>query len=381
MEVGMNSRALWDLLNDSMLRKAAIFGVFAGLIGISNVNAQTKGTLLKTYSFSASQFELDAIHHRMYATVPSTNSVAIFNTQDLSMVTSLFVGSNPFGLGLSEDGSRLYVGNRGSTASAVTALDTQSLAVVGNYSLPVASVDIAVGKSNLVYASPSGAATMHGIMVLNGLTGQFLGEFGQGTAYSGGLLETTPDRQVLFEQELGSSPSDVHKFILSGNSGSLAFSQETGDNGQDLAVSHNGQFFAAPNGAPYDIKLFRVSDGAVLGTLNVGAYPREVAFSPDDLYAYADHTAGQIDVFWTDTFLSTGAIPISGEATELMVDESGKYLFASVGNEIRIYATGVPEPASMLLGIIGVAGLFVMMKQRRARATARGVLLGSAPAH
>ena len=361
----MKLRAYRFRAGKSLALSYTVAAIVVGAIRVSCAQAQTKGTLLKTFGFSANQFELDATHHRMYASVPSLNSVAIFDTQSLSLISTVFVGSNPFGLGLSEDGARLYIGNGGSTLNAVTAFDTSSMAVVGNYSLPVSPVDIAVGKNNLVYASPSGAATMHGIMVINGLTGQFLGEFAQGLAYSGGLLETTPDRQTLFEQDLGSSPSDVHKYNLAGTSGTLAYSQETGSNGQDLAISHNGQFFAAPNGAPYDIKLFRVSDGAVLGTLNVGAYPREVTFSPDDLYAYADHTAGQIDVYRTDTFLSGGPIPISGESTELMVDETGKYLFASVGSEIRVYATGVPEPITLNLCVGAIAGILFAWKNSK----------------
>ena len=133
----------------------------------------------------------------------------------------------------------------------------------------------------------------------------------------------------------------------------MAWSEETGSNGEDLAVSHNGQFFAAPNGAPYNIRLFRTLDGGVLGTLNTGPYPSEITFSPDDSLAYAAHTAGQIDVFRTSTFLSDGPIPVTGEPDELIVDETGSYLFASFGSQIRVYATGVPEPSGIVLILLG----------------------------
>jgi YVTN family beta-propeller protein len=258
-------------------------------VSVCNVHCAhgaTKGALLTSFNFSASQFELDATNHRLYASVPALNSVAIIDTQTLSLVDTVFVGSNPFGLGLSEDGSRLYIGNRGSTANAITAFDTQLLSVVGNFSLPLPPIDIAVGRDNRVYASPLEAATLHGIMQIDGLTGQFLGEFAPRHIYIGGLLEITADRQTLIEQELGSSPSRAFVFDVSAGTGTLQHTIETGSNGQDLAVSHSGNYFAAPNGAPYDIRLFRTNDVAVLGTLMTGPYPREITFSPDDSLAY-----------------------------------------------------------------------------------------------
>ncbi len=323
-----------------------------------------KGTLVTSYDFGAAQFELDAAHHRLYASVPGLNSVAIINTQTLELIDTVFVGSNPFGLGLSENGSNLYVGNRGSTANAIAKFDTQTLSVVTTYALPVSPLDVAVGKNDLVYASTGTSAPRPGILTIDGTNGDALGEIG--TISPGGLLELTPDRMTLFEQRLGYSPSYAYKFDLTGDTGNLVWRLETGSNGQDLAISHNGDFFAAPNGAPYDIKLFRTSDGAVLGTLNTGAYPDEVTFSPDDLYAYAVHTRGLIDVFRTDTFLSDGPINILGEASELMVDETGQYLFASVGDEIRVYATGqVPEPSSLALAGLGCVGLFWRVCRQR----------------
>ena len=42
----------------------------------------------------------------VYATIPTTNSVAIINTETLEIVDDVFIGSNPFGLALSLDGTR-----------------------------------------------------------------------------------------------------------------------------------------------------------------------------------------------------------------------------------------------------------------------------------
>ena len=65
---------------------------------------------------------------------------------------------------------------------------------------------------------------------------------------------------------------------------------------------------------------------AILGSFDTGPYPREVAFSPDDRVVYAVHTEGEINVFDANTFLSLGGIFASGEASELKVDSTGRYI-------------------------------------------------------
>ena len=179
-------------------------------------------------------------------------------------------------------------------------------------------------------------------------------------------MEISPDRNTLYYGEYGLSPTTMYKIDVTTTNPPTAVQRNTGSNGQDLTLSHDGSFIAHPNGAPYEIALYRTSDLVPLGTLNTGAYPREIAFSPDDEIAYAVHTSGQIDVFSTQTFLPLTTFSVSGEASELSVDPTGRYLFASFGTTTRVYDTGrvVPEPAG--LAVLGLTSLLTLRRRRGA---------------
>ena len=121
---------------------------------------------------------------------------------------------------------------------------------------------------------------------------------------------------------------------------------------------------------PYTVYgLLRTSDFATLGTLNTGAYPVELAFSPDDQVAYTYIDTGGIKTYSTSTFLSIGP-NINGVGSDLFVDASGRYLFAT-STGTTVYDTGrtVPEPGSG--GVMGVVGL-LMLRRKRLRPLARG---------
>ena len=196
----------------------------------------------------------------------------------------------------------------------------------------------------------------------------------------GGALEISPDRNALYYADYGLSPSSMYRFNVATTTASLVWESPHGphgSNGQDLTLSHDGTFLSYATGSGqgnYAIAKFRASDMAVLGTFNTGAYPQEIAFSPDDQVAYAVHEPGKIDLFSTKTFLPLGNFASGGEVTELEVDASGKYLFASYAapygsgfQGIRIIDTGraVPEPSSGLMTALG--GVLLTCLARRSR--------------
>src|SRR4029077_10646130 len=129
--------------------------------------------------------------------------------------------------------------------------------------------------------------------------------------------------------------STLYRFDVSTTSPSLTWKTpfgSVGSNGQDVTLSHDGSFISYATGSGqngYQIAKIRTSDHAILGSFNTGAYPRVIAFSPDDQLAYAVHTDGEIDLFNTNTFLAAGKILASGQASDLALDSTGRYLFAS----------------------------------------------------
>ena len=334
---------------------------------IANTAQANLGDIVAQYGFGASSMVMSPTQPYMYATIPSQNAVAIINTNTLAVENTVFVGSGPANITFSQNGSTAYIAN--STSNFLAVFDTQLRTVTNSFLIPEQPHDVVFGNQNRLFVL--GQDTIYQIDATTGLsTGPSIG--GGSVFIYGGAMEISPDRNTLYYGDYGVSPSTMYKFNISGPTPTLSSQTPfgtVGSNGQDLTLSHNGSFISYATGSGqsgYQIAKFRTSDFATLGSFNIGPYPRQIAFSPDDLVAYAVHTDGEINLFDTNTFLSLGTIHASGQASELTVDSTGRYLFASYtdsfGNFIgtRVFDTGriaVPEPSSMVLVALGVVVL------------------------
>ena len=173
----------------------------------------------------------------------------------------------------------------------------------------------------------------------------------------GGDIRVSSDRKTLYYGGYGTSPSYLYKYDVSGTTPSQVWAMSPGSNGEDVELSHNGNTIVhvdgGGNGSGYGIIPYRTSDQLAAGTMNVGAYPRSFAYSPDDKVGYAGAVfqTPNIQIYDLTTFLKTGTITAAAGPSGLFVDDSGRYLFASEPNATQVFATGrsVPEPAAVSL--------------------------------
>ncbi len=260
------------------------------------------GDIVAQYGFAASSFAMSPTQPYMYATIPSRNAVAIINTNTLAVENTIFVGSGPANIAFSPDGLTAYIAN--STSNFLVVFDTQTRAVKNSLLTPEQPKDVVFGNQNRLFVLGSDS-----IFQINATTGASAGpSIGSGFIY-GGALEISPDRNRLYYADFGLSPSTMYKFNVSTSTPALLLQTPfgtVGSNGQDLTLSHDGSFISYATGSGqngYQIAKFRTADFASLGAFDTGAYPRQIAFSPDDLVAYTVHTDGQIELFSTNTFL------------------------------------------------------------------------------
>lgn len=328
--------------------------LFVVVLFISNVALADFGDKLATFNFPATQFAMHPMKNHLYVTSASQNSVMIIDTTTLSLVDTVWIGSNPQGLAFSESGDKLYVATSG--ASFIEVIDTNSMEIIESLSVPQRPYDLEMGCNGILYATP--ASRSIGIMRIDSNSGDYLGHFSGGVfIYRSGLLQVSTDKQYLYFCNRGLSPGTLARYNISGSAPILERKNGHGDlgsNGQDIALSNSGDWVTYAVGGGnfgYDIALIQSADFQILGTFNLGPYPREAQFSPDDKIFYAVHTGGHIDVWDTETFLKLPSMSISGEAYELFVEARGRYLFAAIGSELRVYDTGrtvyIPELESI----------------------------------
>lgn len=361
--------------------------MFGGLLVAQECSAYA-GETLATFDLTVSRFLMDSGRNIMYATVPSLNSVVAIDTHNLNIVSTTFVGSNPTGMALSNDGSRLYVANSGSNFVGV--VDTQSNKLVNSLGMSGSVQDVEVGRDGRLYVLTSDSLTQR-----DPETGASVGPALSSYVYSGELA-ISPDKSKLYYADYGLSPASLYQFDVSGAAPILTWESPhggtSGSNGQDLAISHDGSFISYATGAGqigYSIAKYRTDGMLIEGSFYTDAYPREITFSPDDAVAYTVNETGTIKLWDTKTFLSLGQFAGSGEASELEVDASGRYLFAAYGGNywdqpgsgrLLVLDTGrsvavVPELSQMVLFPFGLLGIALV---RRRRTPYLGLLMSKA---
>ncbi len=248
----------------------------SGSLVANNAHAAL-GDVVAEYSFPASSFAMSPTQPLMYATIPSQNSIAIINTNTLQAST-VFVGSNPTNLALSPDGSKAYVAN--STTNFVVVFNTQTRTIVNSFLLPEHPQDVVFGSQNRLWV-----LGQNQIFQIDATTGASTGPSIDNFIVYSGSLEISPDRNTLYYADYGLSPGTMYKFNVSGTTPVLVRQTPfgtVGSNGEDLTLSHNGNFICYVTGSGQnlcDIAKFRTSDIWSRGSKQIsGGFCRQISF-------------------------------------------------------------------------------------------------------
>jgi YVTN family beta-propeller protein len=327
-------------------------------IVVTTPGSTTLGMLQKL-DISVNRLVADPKRARVYATVPASNSVAVIDTVSLAIIKTLPIGSNPVGLAISADGTRLWVANSGSNVAGIGVIDLNSLTTLPSVTLPNAPSDVEEGLDNRLYATPASSQN-DGLMQVNTVTGETR-TFGSFEVRYAGFLEISPDRKTLYVGDHNVGPATACRFDVSTAVPTLLQQVRfNGGSGLDLKLSHDGRMLVFPSGggngqgySTYEIPAANLT--GVLGSFTPGSYPGPAAFSGDDSFLYHSSQAqSKIAIFDARTFALTGAINLgtvpgtsngSYDARDLALDNTGSKLFIATSfyfqnGDLRIYETG-----------------------------------------
>ena len=321
------------------------FILFLSLFFTTSLSAAT-GDLAAEFSMVAHSFAIDRSENIIYASLSGTNSVAVIDADKLEVIDTIFVGSAPRGMALSWDNTKLYVATSGSTMLNVIDLTTYTL--LSPYPLSITPADVEVDAKERIYVASSGTGISDRTMLIVNPDNGTYQRYDCDTCYTP-LFEMNHDGTTLFSANQGLSPGTVEKLDVSGDGlptqmwvnvhGSL------GSNGQDLWLTPEGShlYYAVGSGnSDYgyviaQIDAVQIDAVRINGSFNTGPYPRVIATSPDAKTAYAVHESGHIDVWDAETFLQIKQYSTVGEATDLITDRTGRFLFAAFADKIRVY--------------------------------------------
>ncbi len=334
----------------SILRAALIW------LGLSTLPptsfAAPLGQLVREFDYEVMDLARDPVRARIYATT-TANSVIVINTDTVQVIKEIFIGSNPRGLDVNADGSRLYVACSGSTTAGIGVVNLATLEKLPSLPTPYGPADVAAGLGARLYISPSGATALgyEDLKQISANNGALQATFGSPAfVYYGAQLALTPDRSKLFMGNVGLSPGTLARFDVA--TAIPAFEQANahgalGSNGQRVIMSHKGDVVCYATGSGnggYDIRLIPTNDvGGALGSFACGAYPTNGAFSPDDAVFYTvPDTQKILHIFSRDSFLKIASFPVPQDTADLVTDTNATCIYVagtdySNPGKLRIY--------------------------------------------
>jgi YVTN family beta-propeller protein len=200
------------------------------------------GDIVAQYNLPTSSFVMMPTQPLMYATIPSENSIAIINTDTLVVESTVFVESGPTNLAFSPDGSKAYIAN--STSNFVAVFHTQSRTVIDSFLLPEQPQDVVFGSLNRLWVLGGSQ-----IFQIDATTGASTGPSISNPPFIySGALKISPDRNTLYYADYGLCGATMYKMDVSGTNPVVVLQAEAGCNGEDLSLSHNGNFICFATG-------------------------------------------------------------------------------------------------------------------------------------
>ena len=355
-------------------KRLGFLGLFllVNLLSVGEVRAAViAGTPLKSFAFESNDLVADPNQPYVFASVPNSDAIERHQHAIALCGKSDHFARNAPKYIARPGGQTLYVAD--STNNSIDVIDTGTLALSRTLPLDGTPDAVVPGLDNRLYVLDSTTTYDH-IEQINALTGAAAGP-AYGFAMYYGRLQISPDQKTLYYAEKSLSPTDLYSYDVSTGTIAPLKSVQTGSNGKDVVLSHNGATIAQPNGAPYSVTLYNSSNFAALGSFDTGAYPDALAFSPGDNLAYVSHSPypTAVDIYSTTTFNDVGQFSIADQSTCMTTDNTGGELYVALdgtyysNTNTVVYATGAatPEPSTLALLGIGALGLFGYGWRRR----------------
>ena len=206
----------------------------------------------------------------LYATIPSMNEVAVVNVNTESIVTTIPIGgTNPQGVAISADNSKVFVALQG--GSAIKVISTATNTVTDTILLPYQPENVAYGGPGRIYITDD---SINGdIESRNPSTGALVGTLPHEN-YTGDLLAVSRDGNTLCSSRTGQSPASLACYDISTDSPPAAWvTYNIGGNLQTIDISGDDAYVYTTAGSPYQITAYHLSTLSQAGNFITGAYP------------------------------------------------------------------------------------------------------------
>jgi YVTN family beta-propeller protein len=318
-----------------------------------------------------------------YITNASSNNVSVINTATNSVMATVAVGSYPYGVSVSPDGTKVYVANYGS--NSVSVINTATNTVMATVAVGSYPYGVSVSPDGTkVYVANWGS---NSVSVINTATNTVMATVAVGSYPYG--VSVSPDGTNVYAANVGSNSVSV----INTATNTVMATVAVGTYPTGVSVSPDGTKVYVTNGGWNSVSVINTATNTVMATVVVGSSPYGVSVSPDGTKVYvAKYGSNSVSVIntATNTVMATVAVgsgpfglSVSPDGTKVYVANHGSnsvsVINTATNTVMATVAVGFSSPVafgnfitSSAVGCIGIPKTFTIKVNPLPTATISG---------
>ena len=243
-------------------------------------------------------------------------TVSVMNISTGTVVATIPVGTLPYGVSVSPDGSKVYITN--SNTDDVSVINTSTNTVIATIPVGNNPKGITVSPDGLrVYVTND---VTDDVTVINTITNTVISTIPVGENPLGVAL--SPDGTILYV----GNRHDNNLSVINTTTNTLITNIYVGLMPSGIAVSPNGsKVYVAKNFAD-NVSVIDASSNTVIVNIPVGYSPKGVAISPDGTKVYVVSGSGSVSVINTATNMVINTIPVGLSPNGVSLNGDGSQL-------------------------------------------------------
>jgi gliding motility-associated-like protein len=331
------SNTVFTWLNDNISIGLAPAG---GGIVIPSFTAFNNGTTAVTANITVTPMPVVYAYVANYG-VPLLNpgNVSVVNTATNTVVSNITTGSNPFGVSVNPDGSKVLVTNFGSnTVSVISTVTNTVIATITVGSQPMGIVASPDGSK--VYVVNQGSLLTPGIpgtlSVIDAATNTVIATVTLALQPQGVCI--SPDGSKVYVANVNSNNVSV----INTTTNTVSTVIGVGIQPITVTIAPDGNRLYVPNFGNNNVSVINTATNAVIATVNVGTNPNGAAISPDGSKVYiTNQGSSNISIIntATNTVTSPVAVGTQPQGASFTSDGTKAYIANFGSNNVSVINT------------------------------------------
>jgi YVTN family beta-propeller protein len=272
-----------------------------------------------------------------YITNWNDNTVSVINVATNTVTATIPVGTSPYGVSVSPDGSTVYVTNCGSNNVSVINTATNTV-----------TATIPVAYPNCVAVSPDGStayvttwnSSINTLSLINTATNAVTTTINIG--YDPVGICVTPDGSTVYI----ANDSDGHGntvSVISTATNTITATIKVGSCPNFISVSPDGSTLYVSNQFSNTVSVISTATNTVTATINVGTSPYCISMSPDGSKIYVtNYGANSVSVINSMTNTVSATIPVGNNPYGISMSLNGNLIYVpnSGSNTVSVINSG-----------------------------------------